>query len=363
MLFLSLLQQFIRAQQHLRRLGAREGRRTVAAGRIHAAGCQTRHGGARPVGNIVALERGGGGGVEEVAEHDGSLGCRDAALCIEHDRRTVGVAGDVAVHDRGRNVGLGPGGDLLVVAETGREHALQHRSAGQVRAHGQKFIARHGAVGVEEILPADLPADAQPLLGEHDGGVFLRAAGHVAVGDGRLLLLDGDDNGRLLRFVAAAVGGAEAEVVAPALAVGGGIDERAAVGERYRALDGLGRDAEGERAAVGRICAQRAADGRAAECGQLQIFGHGRGVGRGLLGKAGRDERCTERQRAHGRKNFLLHNAKPPCKCRLLLVCTEVVEICVLALFGPQGDDRVFFRCHARRDEARDERQRHADED
>lgn len=39
--FLSLLQQFIRAQQHLRRLGAREGRRTVAAGRIHAAGCQT----------------------------------------------------------------------------------------------------------------------------------------------------------------------------------------------------------------------------------------------------------------------------------------------------------------------------------
>ena len=360
--FLSLLQQLICAQQHLCRLGARNGGRAVAAVRIHAAGRQARHSGARPIGNIGALERGGGGGFEKAAEHDGGLGRSDAALRVEHDCRAVRAAVDVPVHDRGRDVGLGPRRDLLVVSEAGREHALQCLRAGQLRAHGEKLITRHCAVGVEEILPANLPANAQPLLGEHDGGVFLRAAGHVAVGDVRLLLLDGNEDGRLLRFVAAAVGGAEAEVVAPALAVSGRVDECAAVGERYRALDGLGRDTEGEWAAIGRVGAQRAANGCVAECGQLQIFGHGCGTGCVLFGKARRDERRAERQRAHSRKNFLLHIAKPPCKCRLNLVCTEVVEICVLVLLGPQGDDRVFFGSHAGRDEARDERQRHADE-
>ena len=109
-----------------------------------------------------------------------SITAASAAVIPRCASNTIAVPseqpGDVAVHDRGRDIGLGPGRDLLVVAEAGREHTLQRRSAGQARAHGEKFIARHRAVGGEEILSADLPADAQPLLGEHDGGVFLRPA-------------------------------------------------------------------------------------------------------------------------------------------------------------------------------------------
>ena len=185
-----------------------------------------------------------------------------------------------------------------------------------MHAHGEKFTARHVAVRVEEILPANLPADAHALLGEQHGGIFLRPPGHVTVGDVRLLLLDGDDHGRLLRLSAAAVGGAKAEVVAPALAVGRGVNERAVVGERHRALDGLGRDAEGEGAAVGRAGAQRTADGRVAERGQLQILRHRCGGLRFLSGVDGRTQCRAERKGAYGCEQFLLHHAKPPCKCR-----------------------------------------------
>ena len=118
------------------------------------------------------------------------------------------------------------------------------------------------------------------------------------------------------RWSPAAVGGAKAEVVAPALAVGRGVNERAVVGERHRALDGLGRDAEGEGAAVGRAGAQRTADGRVAERGQLQIFRHRCGGLRFLSGVDGRTQRRAERKGAYGCEQFLLHHAKPPCKCR-----------------------------------------------
>ena len=227
---------------------------------------------------------------------------------VKHHGLAVGIALNAAVHERGGDIGFRPRGDLRIVAEAGREYAVEQRLAGQFHAQCEKLAARDRAVGVKQIRRTDLLPGADALLGQQNGGIFLGAPGHVTVRDGGFLLFDADDDGSLLRFVSVAVHRLVAEVVATALAFIRGVDKFAVFLQFHNTLDRLGRQSEGDRIAVRIHGGELAANGDVAVGRQLKVLGERSGVvaGLGVFGVGGR-QRQAQRQHTHGCKQFLFH--------------------------------------------------------